>query len=139
MAFRRDPLSVAFDPAARALVSDAIKAWKSSRRKTDPRWVPAIVESPQDDPREDGPDRLSRHERAFQRAMYYDPRVYGHSPDKAWALTVSWGEIIGRRRMLRVRVFSDTTGARHAGSYNRGRSYTRNPALRSIAAAERDR
>lgn len=103
------------------------------------RWIPGVLESEEGEPRESTPLGLSRSERAFQRALYYDGRV--HKARKAtagrWSLKVSWGEVIGRRRMLRIRVFSDTSGARRVRAEGtKADSYIKNPALRSTFAMD---
>jgi hypothetical protein len=144
--FARDPLSARYDPAARDLVTRAIRAFAGSDAK-DPRWIRAVVESPAGDQREPvygmSTRGLSVHERAFQRALYYDARVYHRSGEKSWSLVVDWdirisGQLEGRqqRRLLRVRVFRDTAGFRFV-KRREGRSYARDPARRSVAAVIR--
>jgi hypothetical protein len=124
--YTRDPLSVRFDGPAAAMLGRAIAGAGRGR------WIPGLVESGAHEQRERTGARLSVSERAFQRAMYHDPRI--HKPRRGtgdWSLKAEWGEIIGRRRLLRVRVFRDTTGARKVRRDYGGESYVKNPALRS--------
>ena len=135
MPFTPDPLSVRYERAAGALLSRAIG--RMSQRRVPMRWAVGIVESAPGEYREPGGQRLSRTERAFQRALYRDPRVYHRSPDKAYSLKEPvWGAPVGRVREVRIRVFRDTAGARHAEERS-FRSYVANPALRSKTAVIR--
>ena len=135
MPFTPDPLSVRYERAAGALLSRAIG--RMSQRRVPMRWAVGIVESAPGEYREPGGQRLSRTERAFQRALYRDPRVYHRSPDKAYSLKEPvWGAPAGRTREVRIRVFPDTAGARHAEERS-FRSYVANPALRSKTAVIR--
>lgn len=139
MPYRPDPYSVEFEPMAADIITRAIAAHRSSRKKTAPRYVPVIIVSPPEaSEREDGPDRLSRAERALQRALYRDKRIHKARKDTGgnWSLDREWGPVSGRTRTLRVRVFSDTSAARKVRrDYTRGDSYIKNPALRSTFAA----
>ena len=135
MAFQRDKLSERYDKPAGQLLHRAITAFPTSQP-----WVRGIFDSPPGDPREVRSPQLTRHQRAFQRALYYHPLVYHRSGIKAWSLKIEWqGEAprIGgpSRRLFRIRVFNDTSGARHGGG---GRSYVLDPALRSTAAVIRE-
>lgn len=131
--FQPDPLSVRYEKVASAFLTRAIEAMDRSR--VSQRWVLGIVESATaDEPREPGGQHLSRSERAFQRALYRDPRVYHRSDAKRYSLKEPvWGEVIGRRRFIQIRVFSDTAGSRYRKPRGEG-SYVRKPALRSKAA-----
>src|SRR5215475_7851073 len=128
MPFERDPLSVRYDgPAARLIT----RATETMGRSGDGAWVRGIFDSPAGDPRETRAPQLTRHQRAFQRALYYHPLVYHRSPVRAWSLKVEWQGDTARigapsRRLFRVRLFSDTAGARQGGG---ARSYVLNPAL----------
>lgn len=125
--FTPDPLSVRYEAAASALLSRAIG--RMNRRVVE-RWAVGIVQSAPGEYREPGGQRLSKTERAFQRALYRDARVYHRSPDKSYSLKEPvWAAPVGRTREVRIRVFPDTAGARHAE--RSPISYVRNPALRS--------
>ena len=135
MPFTPDPLSVRYEKAASALLTRAIG--RMGQRRVAMRWAVGIVQSAPGEYREPGGQRLSKTERAFQRALYRDPRVYHRSPDKAYSLKEPvWSAPVGRVREVRIRVFSDTSGYREAErrSY---RSYVANPALRSKTAVIR--
>lgn len=135
MPFTPDPLSVRYERAASALLTRAIGRMR--QRKPAMRYAVGIVQSAPGEYREPGGQRLSKTERAFQRALYRDPRVYHRSPDKAYSLKEpEWAAPVGRVREIRIRVFSDTSGYREAErkSY---RSYVANPALRSKTAVIR--
>jgi len=123
------------------MVAQAISAYAQSPRQADPLWVRGIFTSPAGDVREVRPPFLTAHQRAFQRALYYHRAIYHRSPDKGWSLVVEWQAEAPRvgasRRLFRVRVFRDTSGARH--SRGAGRSYVRNPLLRSRAAVQEER
>ena len=129
MPFTPDPLSVRYEKAAAALLTRAVGRMK--QRKAVMRWAVGIVQSEPGEYREPGGQRLSRTERAFQRALYRDPRVYHRSPDKMYSLKEpQWGTPVGRIREVRIRVFSDTSGYREAARRAHV-SYTLNPELRS--------
>lgn len=137
MPFQPSRLSVRFEPAAGALLDRAVR---NVRRKGHP-WAVGIIESQPGEPREATPLGLSVSEREFQRALYRDPRIHHpdprRHPDAAWSLKQpAWGEVIGGRRFVRIRVFADTSGARRARR-EPGTSYVRHPSLRSIAAVTR--
>ena len=135
MPFTPDPLSVRYEKAAAGLLTRAIG--RMGQRRVAMRWAVGIVQSQPGEYREPGGQRLSKTERAFQRALYRDPRVYHRSPDKAYSLKEPvWSAPVGRVREVRIRVFSDTSGYREAErrSY---RSYVANPALRSKTAVIR--
>lgn len=135
MPFTPDPLSVRYEKAAAGLLDRAIG--RMGQRRVTMRWALGVIESPAGEYREPGGQRLTRTERAFQRALYRDPRVYHRSPGKRYSLKEPvWMPPIGRVREVRIRVFSDTSGARQAGK-RPYRSYVENPALRSQAAVIR--
>ena len=124
MTYQRDPLSVRYDAAAAALIDRAI----AFPGKT----VLGTIESPPRDPVDEG--GLTRHERAFQRALYHDSRI--RKPRKAggeWSMPMpDWLPRTGRTRLVRVRVFSDTSAAYHARTQiPRGEQWQHNAALQS--------
>jgi hypothetical protein len=130
--FQRDPLSVRYDPAARAMIDRAIAG--AARR----RPIPGVIESGAHEAREPSGARLSASERAFQRSLYHDDRIHKARKDTggAWSLKVNWGERIGRRRLLTIQVFRDTTGARRVRRDYGPESYVKNPAARSTYAMD---
>jgi hypothetical protein len=132
--FTRDPLSARYDRAAASLIGRAIG--RAGQRRVALRWAVGIIESPGGEYREPGGQRLTRTERAFVRALYYDPRVYHRSPDKAYSLKEPvWMAPVGRTREVRIRIFPDTAGARYAEGRPVG--YVKIPALRSRTAVIR--
>jgi hypothetical protein len=138
MPFKRDPLSERYDRPATQILRRAIEAFPADPKN--PPWVRGIFDSPAGDPREVRSPQLTRHQRAFMRALYYNPLIYHRSPVKAWSLKVEWQQDTARiggpsRRLFRIRVFNDTSGRRHAG--RSAGSYVDNPALRSTAAVIR--
>lgn len=140
MPYARDPLSVQFDPQARLTVTLAIE--QATKHKGNRRLVPYIRVRVPNPPgvipeREDRPDRLSKHERAFLRACYYDGRIHQltsrQKPDARWSLKPEWGPVPvlpGQARQLQITLFSDTSGARHVEG-DQARSFVANPELRS--------
>jgi hypothetical protein len=146
MVYARDQLSVPYDPVAHDLIGRAIRqARRKQANARVPGWVPFLVESPLV-PRpewavhDDGPDKLTRYERAFQRALYYDGRIHVLSggrprPAARWSLKIEWNPVPllpGQARRGRLQVFSDTSGSRHVRSGPRRDSWVRNPELRSV-------
>lgn len=140
MTFVRDPLSVEFDQQAKALLDKAVAQARRKQKNASVRgWVEALIPTPMEEfmNREDRPDRLSRYERAFQRALYYDQRIHRltggiQHPNSRWSLKCDWQPAPmapGAPRRLRVTLFSDSSGSRHAE--RSGNSYVRNPELRS--------
>jgi len=135
MPFSPDPLSVRYEKAAASLLGRAIGRMR--QRRVAMRWAVGIVQSEPGEYREPGGQRLSATERAFQRALYRDPRVYHRSGSKAYSLKEpEWSAPVGRTREVRIRVFADTSGYRHAEG-RAYRSYVANPALRSKTAVIR--
>lgn len=131
MTFQRDPLSVRYDASAERIITRAIAGAARGR------WIPGIIESGRHEQRERTGARLSVTERAMQRALYHDQRIHKARKNTGgdWSLKVEWGEVIGRRRLFRIRVFKDTTGSRKVRrDYGLGKSYINNPALRSSYA-----
>ena len=100
--------------------------------------MPGIVPSGAHEQRETYGARLSVTERALQRSLYHDQRIHKARKNTGgeWSLKVEWGEIIGNRRLLRIRVFRDTTGARKVRRDYGGESYVKNPAMRSTWGAD---
>lgn len=128
MVYQRDPLSVRYDASAERIINRAIESAARGR------WIPGVIESGAHEQRELTGARLSVTERALQRALYHDHRIHKARKNTGgdWSLRVEWGEVIGRRRLFRIRVFKDTTGARKVRrDYGIGQSYISNPALRS--------
>jgi len=119
-----DPLSVLYERAASGLLDRAIA--RMNQRRVPMRWAIGLVESGRHEKREPYGYKLSRTERAFVRALYRDPRVYHRSGQKMYSLKEPvWLAPIGRVREVRIRVFSDTSGARyaegHPGNFQVGR------------------
>lgn len=124
MAFTRDPLAASFDPQARTTLNLAIEQKRNHRANR--RLVPYIRVRVPNPPgalpvRETRGAELSRHERAFTRALYYDGRITnakpGWHPDAEWSLKLTWNPVPvlpGAARVVQVEVFSDTEGARYA-------------------------
>jgi hypothetical protein len=83
---------------------------------------------------------LTDSELALQRAMYRDRRIHKARKNTSgdWSLKVVWDDRIGRRRLFRIRVFRDTTGARKVRRDYGGQSYIKNPAIRSTYAVTGD-
>jgi hypothetical protein len=138
VAFKRDPLSERYDRPAAQIIRKAITAFPSD--PGNPPWVRGIFDSPAGDPRETRAPQLTRHQRAFMRALYYNPLIYHRSDVKAWSLKVEWQAEAPRigaasRRLFRIRVFNDTSGRRYAG--RAAGSYVQIPSLRSTAAVIR--
>lgn len=140
MVYQRDPLSVQFDRQAALTVRLAIE--QAEKHKANRRLVPYIRVRVPNPPgalpvRENRPDRLSPHERAFSRALYYDDRIHQLSsrkkPDARWSMKLEWGPVPvlpGQARVVQITLFSDTSGARHVEG-NQGKSFVANPELRS--------
>ena len=131
--FTRDPLSVRFDRAAAELITRAI----AHPGKT----VLGMIESPPRDPVEDAPPGLTATERAFQRALYHDSRIHRARKNTGgeWSMPrPEWLPRTGSTRLVRIRVFSDTSAAAKVrAGYDTGNSYVKNPELRSTAAWDR--
>jgi hypothetical protein len=115
---QRDPRSVEWDPAVRAVLIQAIRAHR--QRKGIIVWVA----SPRDQfRRKDGGGRTGE-ERAFTRSAYYQvfkqPRNMGVPPQ--YSLKLTWGTRLepsshGRRaRACQVRLYGYGSGYQHAAS-----------------------
>lgn len=140
MPYARDPLSVQFDPQARLAVTLAIE--QATKARANRRLVPYIRVRVPNPPgiipiREDRETRLSPHERAFSRALYYDRRIHQLSsrkkPDARWSMKLDWGAVPvlpGQARTVTITLFSDTSGARHVEN-DQITSFVANPELRS--------
>jgi hypothetical protein len=139
--FRRDPFSPPYDAAAADLISRAISRYR--RKQKNQRltaWTHGIVENTLEHPlRDQGKDRLTRLERGFQRALYYDKRITnmkpGWHPDARWALKIDWDPaplLPGRPRGFRLQVFRDTDAARYARGLPKSESYGKNPDLLAV-------
>ena len=138
MTYQRDPLSVQYDVQAADLIGKAIARYRRKQRnRAVPGFTTVYVPNPVGDLwRDDSPDRLSRHERAFQRALYHDPRI--HKPRKTtggpWSLQVRWGPVplLGGTRKLELQLHRDTSGKHHVDTnVPRGEQWQRNVALQS--------
>ena len=79
MTYTRDPLSVHFDAQAAYVVGKAIAAAQRKKKNASVRgWYEVLVPNPAGvvPVRETRPDRLSEHERAFQRALYHNELIH---------------------------------------------------------------
>ena len=132
MSARRDPLSVQMD-------RQAWRALMAARRKhrEGGGWVRVWVPSPARDLRALDPGGLTRHERAFRRALYYPvvqaPRRLGQA--QVWSLRTEMVDgFVNRRgrwgRWCRVRLYRYGSGYRKVASSPRT-SYVHDPSLRS--------
>ena len=130
MPFQRDPLSVQYDAPAARIISQAIE-----RAGTPLPWRRGAVDSGSHERRESTGARLTATERALQRALYHDQRIHKARKNTGgpWSLKIEWDPVVPgqRRRTFRIRVFSDTVGARKVRRDYRSQSYVKNPALRS--------
>jgi hypothetical protein len=140
MVYKRDPMSVRFDPAARRLIGRVIARFEAHQEN--PALSPWQDVSVPNLAFDFGRDKggLSVTERAFLRALYYDSRIHQLTarakPDARWSLKAEWDQpplIPGTARGLRVRVFRDTQGARHAKRMRQDRKFSENPELQSAA------
>ena len=124
MTYARDPLSIQFDADAADMISRAI----ASPGKTVTRFVESRPREPVD------AGGLTRTERAFQRALYHDPRIRKprkNSPGE-WSMPApEWSPRLGATRLVRIRVFSDTSAAYHAARMPRSEQWQRNARLQS--------
>lgn len=125
MTYARDPLSARFDGAAAEMIGRAIRF--------PGKTVLGTIDSPAGDPVDEG--GLTRHERAFQRALYHDARIRKPRKSSAgeWSMPApDWLPRTGRTRLVRIRVFSDTSAAYHASARTpRSEQWSRNAALQS--------
>jgi len=136
MTYQRDPLSVQYDVQAADLITRGIARYRRKQRnRSVPGFTTVYVPNPVGDLwRDDSPDRLSRHERAFQRALYHDPRI--HKPRKTtggpWSLQVRWGPVpLAGTRKLELQLHRDTSGRRHADGLPKRERWAANAALQS--------
>lgn len=138
MVYQRDPLSVELDPAARDLIDRAIVRYRRKQKNSKlTGWTHGEIANHVSDLfRDDSPDRLSKSERALQRALYHDHRI--HKPRKSsggpWSLQIAWDPpplLPGMPRRFRMQVHRDTSGRRHADDLPKRESWTKNPALQS--------
>jgi len=137
----RDPLSAEYDPVARELIGTAIG--RARRVLPARRWVDAIIPYPDDLPTlaahdQGPPDWLNAWERAFQRSLYHDDRIHKPRRNKGgpWSLEVRWGPVPAAdifRRTFAIRLWPDTSGARHAAALPTSESWVDDPDLRSGA------
>lgn len=145
MTYQRDPLSARYDDQAAQTIAAAIRAYERKRKNQRIRgYVEARIVSPPE-VREQGGARLSRTERAFQRALYYDDRIHQltggrKKPRARYSLKVDWQPVPllpGQWRTAHVQVFGRASGRRHVETGPDRDSFVNNPALRSTAAAGR--
>lgn len=148
MVYQRDPLSVRYDPQARLVLALAIDQHR--KRVKNLKLVPYVrvrVDNPltlawpgsrvmkvTNLPRDEG--GLSSAERAFQRALYHDPRI--HKPRRTsrgeWSLKVEWDEaplLPGAHRNVRVTVFRPEEAARFAAKKPKREQWQHNATLQS--------
>ena len=133
MPFAASALSRSYDTAAATLLDEAIYL---HGRRLYRRRAGGVVTSRRGEKREAGGFRLSVTERAFQRALYRNPRISqgnARKPDARYSLPQpEWGPVLpGGRREVRIRVVSDTSGARFTRRQPRDEKYVENPGLRS--------
>ena len=130
---QRDPLSVRYDAAARRVLLASIRKQQSGR----PGWTYIWVASPGREVRDLDPGGLTRHERAFRRALFYPvvqiPRRQGIP--QQWSLRTEMVDGFERRgsrygRRCRVRIYRYGSGYRKV-SRNPASSYVNDPRLRS--------
>jgi len=126
VAYARDPLSVEYDGQAAELLD---RLYQNNRM---PANALAFVASPPGDPGDNVPgSRLTQHERAYVRSLYWS--IKQRRPRRS--LRLAWGELTPGGRILRVTMFSRISGRRHAEAQP-ARSYAERPELRSTVAAE---
>jgi hypothetical protein len=134
MTFQADALSLSYDYPAGEMITRAIGRPGDS--------VLGVIASAPGERREQREPHLSRSERAFTRALYRDRRI--HIPRKSgrgeWSLPMpEWGPVVSLAgvslpRTVRIRVHSDTSGARRVRlNYTKEDSYIKNPELRASA------
>jgi len=119
------------------LITAAIARYRRKQRNVSiTAWTTVYVPNPVGDLwRDDSPDKLSRHERAFQRALFHDERI--HKPRKSsggpWSLQRRWGPVpLAGTRKLEIQLRRDTSGKRHVDTnVPRGEQWQRNVALQS--------
>ena len=133
MSAARDPLSVRMDTQAWRVLMRA----RRKHRDQDYGWLRVWVPSPARELRDLDPGGLTRHERAFRRALYYPvvqaPRRLGQP--QVWSLRTEMVDgFVNRRgrwgRWCRVRLYRYGSGYRKAAGSPRT-SYVNNPELRS--------
>ena len=136
MSARRDPLSV---PMSAAPNGTAWRALMRARRKhrEGGGWIRVWVPSPAHELRRLDPGGLTRHERAFRRALYYPvvqaPRRLGQA--QVWSLRTEMVDgFVNRRgrwgRWCRIRLYRYGSGYRKAAG-SPSTSYVNDPSLRS--------
>jgi hypothetical protein len=137
MVYQRDPLSVRYDPQARLVLALAIDQHR--KRVQNLKLVPYVrvrVDNPLTlaGPRDEG--GLSKAERAFQRALYHDPRI--HKPRRTsrgeWSLKVEWDEaplLPAAHRNVKVTVFRPEEAARFAAKKPKREQWQHNATLQS--------
>ena len=149
--FTRDPLSPAFDPLAAELISRAIGRYhryyqprhaapsRRTVRQESKTWQKGSFRNEWWDLNINGAQRLTRRERAFERALYYDPRIVSMNPrwhpDAEWSLKVDWGPrspVPGASRRFRLRVFTPGSAARYARALPASQSYGKNDQLLAV-------
>lgn len=137
MPFAATALSRSYDTAAATLLDEAVYL---HGRRMYRRRAGGVITSRRGEVREGDGYRLSVTERAFQRALYRDPRIAQgrRKPDARYSLPQPvWGPVLpGGRREVRIRVVTDTSGARFTRRQPRETKYVETPALRSDYRSE---
>lgn len=125
----RDALSILYDRDVDRILRAAILQLRAHTRNSRlPATVATHVFSPR--PERDRLDSggLTRHEREFQRAMYYRvfrvPRNLGQTPD--YSLTMEWGPLERGGRRVRVRLYPYRAGYDFAAKHRRPYTEPRN-------------
>ena len=138
-------MSVQFDGQARVVIGLAIT--QHDKHAANQRIVPYVRIRVPNPPgvmtREPQKARLSPTERNFLRALYNDPRIHQlnrKKPLARWSLKPEWDPVPllpGGQRYLKITLFSDTEGARHARRQPDKDKYVTNPDLQAIAVTGR--
>ncbi len=137
---QRDPLSVAYDTYAHRMLMRARRKHQSGS----PGWTYVWIASPGHEVRNLDAGGLTRHERAFRRALYYpiiqlprqQARRTGSTPLYVWSLRTEMVNGFERRgsrygRWCRLRLYRYGARTYTAAEKRRGPGYTSDPALRS--------
>lgn len=118
--FVRDPVSAQYDKQADRLLD------KLYRATSLPAWAETFVKIPESDPRDDVDGSLTRHERAFVRALYHQNKL--RQPRRS-IRKPEWHETSRKGRRVTVTMFTRSSGAEHVGQHPES-SYAENPELR---------
>jgi hypothetical protein len=137
--FTRDPMSVRFDRQARLAISLAIDQHrKHAQNRRLVRYIRVRIDTPAALWFDRDKGGLTRVERAFQRALYYDDRIHNANPyfhpDADWSLKVEWDPqplVPGTQRSAKLTIFGDTEAARHVErTYTSGEKFVEGDADR---------